>query len=80
MKKKVENLTYKETKVLTLVANGYQNWEIAKILSISKRTVESHRVRIMKKLRISNIAGLVKYAIKHDLTSTDHHRPYSDED
>ena len=57
-------LSTREIEVLKLIANGKPNKEIAEILSISIRTVESHRASIMSKLGLKNIASLVNYAIQ----------------
>jgi DNA-binding NarL/FixJ family response regulator len=56
-------LTDREREVLTQIADGFSNKEIAGQLNLGVRTVESHRERIMRKLDIHNIAGLTKYAI-----------------
>ncbi|MEW6738099.1 MAG: helix-turn-helix transcriptional regulator [Acidobacteriota bacterium] len=73
----VENkLTERENQVLKLLADGYNNEEAANILYISRRTVEMYRSRIMMKLQIGDLAGLVKYAIRSGLTSIQHHRSY----
>ncbi|MFD2177807.1 response regulator [Veronia pacifica] len=54
--------TPREKDVLLLIANGACNKTIANQLDISVRTVETHRLRVKKKLGISSTAGLVKYA------------------
>ena len=54
--------------MLQLVADGLSSKEIADRLSISVRTVESHRNQIMNKLNQRSIAGLTKYAIREGLT------------
>lgn len=56
-------LSKRETEVLSLVAEGLSNKEIAAKLFLSARTVETHRERIMAKLGIKSVAGLTKYAI-----------------
>lgn len=63
----LELLTRREREVLRLVAQGMTNREVATQLDISVRTVEAHRARIMEKLQISSVAGLVKYAIEKGL-------------
>ncbi len=65
---KGDGLTNREREVLQLVAEGYTTKEIAPILHVSVKTVDSHREHIMEKLNIHNIAGLTKYAIKEGLT------------
>jgi len=57
-------LTAREREVLTLIADGYTNREIADTLVISVKTVERHRENIMAKLDIHNRVELVRYAIK----------------
>lgn len=64
-------LTARENEVLQLLAEGKSIKEIAYVLSLSVKTVHTHRQRIMEKLNIDNIAGLVKYAIRRGITSTD---------
>jgi len=60
-------LTARERQVLQLVAEGKTTKGIAALLSISFKTAESHRNRIMKKLDIHDVAGLVRYAIRRGL-------------
>lgn len=64
----VTKLTPRETVILRYIANGYANKKIAKELSISIRTVEVHRDHIYKKLNLSSVAEITKYAIKNNLT------------
>ena len=63
----VPELTEREREVLQLVAEGKTSKEIAEKLGISWKTAESHRTRIMEKLAIHDIAGLVRYAIRHGM-------------
>ena len=58
-------LSEREREVLRLLALGHTNQEIAESLYLSVRTVETHRSQIMQKLRLSNRAELVRYAIDH---------------
>jgi DNA-binding NarL/FixJ family response regulator len=60
-------LGQRQTEVLSLIAEGLTSAEIGVQLSIAKGTVEVHRENIMRKLDVHNIAGLVKYAIRHGL-------------
>lgn len=60
-------LSTRERAVLQLVAEGKSSKEIACILNISPNTVESHRSKIMQKLDIHDIAGLVRYALRNGL-------------
>lgn len=62
-------LTRRETQVLQLIAEGNSTKEIAAILAISDKTVETHRKQIMDKLHIHTIAGLTKYCVREGLTS-----------
>jgi two-component system nitrate/nitrite response regulator NarL len=59
----------REKEVLVHLAAGFGNREIAELLKISVRTVESHRARLMKKLNIHTIAGLTRYALAHGFIS-----------
>ncbi|MDX6700916.1 MAG: two-component system, NarL family, response regulator NreC [Baekduia sp.] len=61
------NLSDREVEVLRLIALGYTTAEIAQQLSISGRTVESHRASIHQKLLLSSRAELVRYALDHHL-------------
>jgi DNA-binding NarL/FixJ family response regulator len=65
------DLTAREREVLQLIAEGRSTKMIAMELCLSGKTVEWHRSRIMKKLGIESIAGLVRYAMAEGLTSTD---------
>ncbi|MDB5929918.1 MAG: two component transcriptional regulator, LuxR family [Polaromonas sp.] len=60
-------LTPKESATLAWLACGYSNKQIARELSMSVRTVETHRLNLRRKLRITGQAELVKYAIDHML-------------
>lgn len=60
-------LSPRERQVLQLIAEGQTTKEIASLLGISVKTAESHRSRIMDKLGIHEIAGLVRYAIRRGL-------------
>ena len=64
-----DGLTKREREVLKLVAEGNSSPEIAKLLGLSVKTVEGHRGRIMSKLDVHNVAGLVRHAIKIGLVS-----------
>ena len=65
--KKENNLSTREKEVLQLISEGNTTKEIAKIMNISIKTVESHRQQIMDKLQIRSIAGLTRYAIKEGI-------------
>jgi DNA-binding NarL/FixJ family response regulator len=64
-------LTSREREVLQLLAEGHSTKKIADVMSVSAKTVETHRRQIMRKLGIHSVAGLTKFAIRHALTSVD---------
>jgi DNA-binding NarL/FixJ family response regulator len=59
------SLTNRERSVVQLIAEGHTNKQIAHILDISLKTVETHRASVMRKLNLSSSAGLVRYAIRN---------------
>lgn len=59
-----KKLTKRETEVLKLIVEGHTSQEIAKMLFISPRTVETHRANLMNKLKLKNTAALVRYALE----------------
>ena len=61
-------LSAREREVLQLLAEGRSTKEIAARLSISVKTVETHRKQIMDKLGLHSVAELTKYAIREGLT------------
>jgi DNA-binding NarL/FixJ family response regulator len=63
------SLTSRRREVLQLLAEGYSAKEIATILSISFKTVEYHKYRMMDDLGIKSLAELVMYAVKHGVAS-----------
>jgi two-component system, NarL family, response regulator NreC len=62
-------LTNREREIVQLIAEGNTTKEIAAILNISVKTVETHRQRAMDKLKIDSIAGLTRFAIREGLVS-----------
>lgn len=64
----LERLTLREREVLQLVVEGRSSAEIAQRLSLSAKTVETYRSRMMQKLEIKDLPSLVKFAIQHGLT------------
>lgn len=60
-------LTARERQVLHLVAEGCSNADIAERLSISAKTVDNHRTRLMSKLRVHSVAELLAYALREGL-------------
>ncbi|PWH19423.1 MAG: DNA-binding response regulator [Anaerolineae bacterium] len=59
-----DGLTDRERQILQLIAEGYTNKQIADILSISIKTVQAHRLNLMKKLDLHDRGELIKYAIQ----------------
>jgi len=62
-------LTNRERQVLALIAEGQSNKEVARLLGIGVRTIETHRELIMEKLDIHTIAGLTRFAILNGVIS-----------
>lgn len=60
-------LTRRELEILKLVASGHTTNQIAEQLFISRLTVETHRHNLMRKLGLTNVAGLVRYAMERNL-------------
>ena len=58
-------LTSREHSVVQLIAEGYTNKQIANVLNISPKTVETHRATVMRKLTLSSSASLVRYAVRN---------------
>ena len=63
-RKRPEALTNREQEILQRIWTGLKNREIAQRLKISVKTVEAHRATMMKKVRVSNTAQLLKAAIQ----------------
>jgi DNA-binding NarL/FixJ family response regulator len=64
-----DTVTQREKEVLKLLAEGYQNKEIADLLCISVKTVEKHRSNLISKLDLHNAAALTAFAFEHGLIS-----------
>jgi len=62
-------LSTREYQVFTLLVEGVRAKEIASRLDLSPKTVDSHRASLMRKLDIFDVAGLVKFAVKRNLTT-----------
>jgi two-component system, NarL family, response regulator NreC len=62
-----DGLTLRERDVVRLIALGHTNAEVAERLSVSVRTIETHRGRIQRRLRLSGRAQLVRWALEHGL-------------
>jgi DNA-binding NarL/FixJ family response regulator len=67
----VEELTARQREILQMIAEGKNTKEIAATLEISVKTVEAHRLQLMARLNIHDVAGLVRYAIRSGLVSPD---------
>ena len=67
LRSRLDSITNREREVLVLVAEGLTNREIGERLDISPRTVETHRERVMTKLRIRTVAGLTRFVVEHGL-------------
>lgn len=65
----LERLSSRERQVLQMLAEGHTGVDIATTLSLSPKTVETYRARMMEKLDIHDFATLVKFAIQHGITS-----------
>jgi len=66
----VNGLTVREREIVQLLAEGRSNKEVATLLDISAKTVETHRANIMVKLNLHSITELVRYAIRNNLTQS----------
>lgn len=67
----LEKLSLREREILQLLTEGKTSAEIARIIFISPKTVDTYRSRMMKKLGIKGLPSLIKFAIQHGLTKTD---------
>lgn len=63
----VEALSAREREILQLIAEGRTSAEVAHSLSLSPKTVETYRSRLMQKIGVSDVVGLVKFAITHGI-------------
>lgn len=67
MKSKIESFTKRETEILMLLCKGLSVTEIATVLFLSHKTIETHRSTLLKKTNTKNTINLVLYAIKNNL-------------
>jgi DNA-binding NarL/FixJ family response regulator len=67
----LDYLTPREREVLRLIVEGRSSAEAAAILGLSPRSVDTYRARLMDKLQIDDLPSLVKFAIRHGITTTD---------
>jgi DNA-binding NarL/FixJ family response regulator len=65
----LSSLSQREREILKLVADGYSSAKIGAMLHLSPKTVDTYRSRMMQKLHVSDLAGVIKLAIQHGLTS-----------
>jgi DNA-binding NarL/FixJ family response regulator len=65
-------VTERELEIVKLIAEGFSNKQIADKLNLSTHTVNTHRKNIMNKLSVNNTAGIVMFAVKHNLLETNH--------
>jgi DNA-binding CsgD family transcriptional regulator len=64
---KLDQLTFRQREVLQLIAEGQNTKQIADLLGTSIKTIEAHRLQLMRRLKIDNIPGLVRFAIRTGL-------------
>lgn len=64
----LDSLSARERHVLQLVVEGHSSSEIARLVHLSPKTVETYRSRLMKKLGVPDLVALVKFAVQHGLT------------
>jgi DNA-binding NarL/FixJ family response regulator len=67
----LEGLSQRQREILQLIAEGRSTKEIAGIFDISVKTIETHRARLMERLDIHDVAGLVRFAIRSGLVSSE---------
>jgi DNA-binding NarL/FixJ family response regulator len=67
----IDTLTPRQREILQMIAEGKSTKEIAFVLNVSGKTVETHRAALMERLGIRDVAGLVLYAVRHRLVSVD---------
>jgi DNA-binding NarL/FixJ family response regulator len=68
------SLSPRETEVFSYLVNGLRAKDIADLLDISPKTVDTYRASLMRKLNVHDLVGLVKFAIERNLTSTSESR------
>jgi DNA-binding NarL/FixJ family response regulator len=65
----INSLSQREREILKLVADGHSSAKIGTMLHLSPKTVDTYRSRMMQKLHVTDLAGVIKLAIQHGLTS-----------
>ncbi len=63
----LEALSRRERETLKFVAEGKTSREIAERLRISSKTIDTYRSRLMRKIKVKNVAGLIKFAIQNGI-------------
>jgi DNA-binding NarL/FixJ family response regulator len=66
----MSHLSKRECEVFSFLVDGVRPKDIAQLLKISPKTVDTYRANIMRKLEVDGIAGLVRFAIKRNLPGT----------
>jgi PAS domain S-box-containing protein len=67
----IESLTSNERSIIRLITAGKSNAEVAELMHLSPRTVETYRSRLMEKLQLEDLVALVKFAIRNGMSSVD---------
>lgn len=67
----LERLSTREREILQLIAEGKSTTAIADVLSLSPSTVDTYRSRLMQKLHLTDLSGVIKFAIRHGLTTVE---------
>lgn len=67
----IDSLSVRERQVLQLVVEGHSSTQIAALVRLSPKSVDTYRSRLMKKLGVADVTALVKFAIQHGLTTPD---------
>ena len=67
----MDSLTPRQREILQMIAEGKSTKQIAFVLNVSKKTIETHRASLMERLGIHDVAGLVLYAVRNRLVSLD---------
>jgi DNA-binding NarL/FixJ family response regulator len=65
----IERLSRRELQVLKLIVEGHTSSQVAALLGLSPKSIDTYRSRMMNKLEINDLASLVKFAIRHGVTS-----------
>jgi len=68
-KSPLESLSKREREILQLVVEGKSSTEISNVLFLSPKTVDTYKSRLMKKLNVKDFPSLIRFAIKHGITS-----------